>query len=125
MGQGQGEGLVRRCRLLLEHTHLTLNHEVTAIGGEYAFLKEATLRFQDKIILYYVGCAVLNSTCCGTGGVCFARVPGVVLNLKYKTDDSGAPISLVEPIADISIQEQIRQRLQETEMVQQVEFQSV
>ena len=122
MDQGQGNGLLWRYRLLLEHTHLKLNREVTAIGGEYAFLKESTLRFQEKTILYYVGCAVLNSTCCGTGGVCFARVPGVVHNLKYKTDDFGVPISLVEPIVDKSIQKQIRQRLQETEMVQQVEF---
>jgi len=122
MDQGQGGGFLRRWRLLLDHTHLTLNRDVTAIGGAYAFLKEATLRFQEKTILYYVGCAVMNSTCCGTGGVCFARVPGVVLNLKYKTDDSGVPISLVEPIVDKSIQKQIRQRLQETERVQQVEF---
>jgi hypothetical protein len=113
---------MRRCRLLLDHTHLRLNSEVTAIGGEYAFLKEGTLRFQEKTILYYVGCAVLNSTCCGTGGVCFARVPGVVCDLKYKTDDSGAPISRVEPITEKTVQKQIRKILQDAEMVHQVEF---
>jgi hypothetical protein len=113
---------MRRCRLLLDHTHLRLNSEVTAIGGEYAFLKEGTLRFQEKTILYYVGCAVLNSTCCGTGGVCFARVPGVVRDLKYKTDDSGAPISRVEPITEKTVQKQIRKILQDAEMVHQVEF---
>jgi hypothetical protein len=108
--------------LLLEHTHLRLNRNVTAIGGEYAFLKERTVRFQKKTILYYIGCAVLNSTCCGTGGVCFARVPGVVRDLKYKTDASGAPISRVEPITDKTDQKQIRKILQDTELVQQVEF---
>ena len=108
--------------MLLDHTHLRLNSEVTAIGGEYAFLKEGTVRFQEKTILYYVGCAVLNSTCCGTGGVCFARVPGVVHDLKYKTDDSGAPISRVEPITEKTVQKQIRKILQNMEMVQQVEF---
>jgi hypothetical protein len=108
--------------LLLEHTHLRLNSEVTTIGGEYAFLKEGTLRFQEKTILYYVGCAVLNSTCCGTGGVCFARVPGVVYDLKYKIDDSGASVSRVEPITDKTIQKKIRKLLQDTEMVHQVDF---
>ena len=108
--------------MLLEHTHLWLNSEVTAIGGEYAFLKEGTLRFQEKTILYYVGCAVLNSTCCGTGGVCFARVPGVVYDLKYKTDDSGASVSRVEPITDKTVQKQIRKLLQGTEMIHQVDF---
>ncbi|HHE74270.1 MAG: hypothetical protein DRH90_09365 [Deltaproteobacteria bacterium] len=108
--------------MLLDHTHFRLNSEVTAIGGEYAFLKEGTVRFQEKTILYYVGCAVLNSTCCGTGGVCFARVPGVVHDLKYKTDDSGAPISRVEPIIEKTVQKQIRKILQNMEMVHQVEF---
>ena len=113
---------MRRYRLLLDHPHLRLNSEVTAIGGEHAFLKESTVRFHEKTILYYIGCAVLNSTCCGTGGVCFARVPGVVRDLKYKIDASGAPVSRVEPITDQAIQKQVRKILQDTEMVHQVEF---
>lgn len=108
--------------MLLDHAHLSLNNEITAIGGQYAFLKEGTLRFQEKTVLYYVGCAVLNSTCCGTGGVCFARVPGLVLDLKYRKDDSGASVSRVEPITDKTVQKQIRKILQDTEMVHQVEF---
>jgi len=108
--------------LLLDHTHLNLNREVAAIGGEYAFLKESTVRFQEKTILYYIGCAVLNGSCCGTGGVCFARVPGVVRDLKYKIDASGASVSRVERITDQTIQKQVRKILQDTEMVHQVEF---
>lgn len=106
----------------IDHTHFKLNSQVTAIGGEYAFLKEGTVRFQEKRILYYVGCAVLNSTCCGTGGVCFARVPGVVYDLKYRMDAAGAPVSRVEPITDPAIQKQVQKLLQDTEMVHQVEF---
>ena len=122
MDKGQGRCFLRRRGLLLDHTHLTLNSEIAAIGGEYAFLKEATVRFQENTILYYVGCAVLNSTCCGTGGVCFARVPGVVHDFKYKSDASGVPVSMVEPITNKTIQKQLRKILQDTEMVQQVEF---
>lgn len=113
---------MRRRGLLLDHTHLTLDSEITAIGGEVVFLKEGTVRFQENTILYYVGCAVMNSTCCGTGGVSFARVPGVVHDFKYKTDVSGAPVSMVEPITNKTIQKQLRKILQDTEMVQQVEF---
>ena len=108
--------------MLLDHTHLKLNSEVAAIGGEYAFLKEGIVQIQEKTILFYVGCAVLNSTCCGTGGVCFARVAGVVYALKYKTDDAGASVSRVEPITDKTFQKEIRKILQEMEMVHQVEF---
>ena len=113
---------MRGRRLLLDHTHLRLNSDVTAIGGTYAFLKEGTVRLQEKTILYYVGGAVLNRSCCGTGGVCFARVPGVVYALKYKTDESGVPISRVQPITDKTFQKKIRKILQDTEMVHQVEF---
>jgi hypothetical protein len=122
MDKGQGRCFLRRRGLLLDHTHLTLNSEITAIGGEYAFLKEGTVRFQEHTILYYVGCAVLNSTCCGTGGVCFARVPGIVHDFKYKTGASGSPVSTVEPIINKTTQKQLRKILQDTEMVQQVEF---
>ena len=108
--------------MLLEHTHYRLNSTVAAIGGEYAFLKEGTLRLQKQTILYYVGCAVLNSTCCGTGGVCFARVPGIVHALKYQTNDSGEPISRVEPITDKTVQVQVRKILHDTEWIHQVEF---
>jgi hypothetical protein len=108
--------------LLLDHTHLKLNSDVIAIGGEYVFLKEGIVWLKEKTILYYVGCAVLNSTCCGTGGVCFARVPGVVYALRYKTDDSGASVSRVEPITDKTLQKEICKILQETEMVHQVAF---
>lgn len=108
--------------MLLDHTHFRLNSEVTAIGGEYTFLKESTFLFQEKSILYYIGCALLSSTCCGTGGVCFARVPGVVCDFKYRTDASGAPVSRVEPITNQTLQKQVRKFLQDTEMVHQVEF---
>ena len=108
----------------VDHVHHELNREITAIGGHYAFLKEKSMSYGEKIVLYYVGCAVLDSTCCGAGGVCFARVPGFVYDLKFSTDDAGAPISSIEPITDPTSQNRIRQVLQDTELVHQVDFYS-
>ena len=70
--------------MLLDYVHPALNSEITAIGGYYIFLKEVTLPYQGRMIFYLVGCAVFNSTCCGSGGVSFARVPGFVHRYKYK-----------------------------------------
>jgi hypothetical protein len=108
--------------MLLDCPHPELNCEITAIGGYYIFLKEACISYQHKTLLYWVGCAVFNSTCCGSGGISFARVPGFLHRERYKTDSSGAQVSLVEPISTPPDQEKIREVIQNREMVHQVEF---
>ena len=108
--------------MLLDCPHPDLNCEIRAIGGYYTFLKEASMSYQHKTVLYWVGCAVFNSTCCGSGGVSFARVPGFLHRNRYKTDSSGARVSLVEPISTVPDQEKIRKIVQEREMIHQVEF---
>ena len=108
--------------MLLDHTHPKLNSEITAIGGHYLFLKENILIYRKKSVLYAVGCAVFNSTCCGAGGIGFARVQGFLHAYQYKTDAAGDPVSLVEPIRDALHQQELRQIIQQKEMVHQVEF---
>ena len=105
-----------------DHVHYKLNCEITAIGGHYAFLKEGTLLHAGRNVLYYVGGAVMNSTCCGAGGGAFAQVPGYIRDYKYKTDNTGAPISRVEPIRDDDSQIYISNVLRENESVTQVSF---
>ena len=106
----------------IDHVHYELNREIRAIGGHYAFVKETTLPYGDQAVLYYVGCAVMDSTCCGMGGIAFARVAGYIRDLKYKTDRSGTPISRIQPILDEASRIHIRTVLQETESVIQVDF---
>ncbi len=109
----------------IDHIHYELNREITAIGGHYAFIKESTLSYAGRNLLYYVGCAVMNSTCCGVGGIAFARVSGYIRDLKYKIDHTGAPISRIEPILDEISQTHIRSVLRETESVTQVDFETL
>lgn len=106
----------------LDFIHPELNKTVKAIGGEYVFMKEAVLSFQDQEVLYLIGCAVFDTTCCGTGGVCYARVPGFIRDPKYKTNKDGRPISSVIPIADPLVQKGIRKAIGNRETVQQIEF---
>ena len=107
---------------VVDFTHPELNKTVKAIGGEYVFIKETVLSFQEKEVLYLVGCAVFDTTCCGTGGVCYARVPGFIREAKYKTGEDGRPVSRVTPIADPVAQRGIRRAIGTLETVQQVEF---
>ena len=108
--------------MLLDHVHPKLNQAVTAIGGQYSFMKQGTLSYQGRPILYYVGYALLDTSCCGVGGVSFARVAGFVCDMAYKTNASGALVSRVEPITDKTTQKQIRKVLQDRESVYQVDF---
>ena len=106
----------------IDHVHYELNREVTAIGGRYAFVKEGTLPYEGQTILYYVGCAVMDSTCCGVGGIAFARVTGYIRDLKHRSDKTGAPISCIEPILDTDSQIHISAVLRKIESVSQIEF---
>jgi hypothetical protein len=106
----------------IDHVHYELNCEITAIGGHYAFIKECALPYADQTILCYVGCALMDSTCCSAGGIAFARVAGYIRDFKYKTDKTGAPVSRIEPILDTDSQSHISTVLRETESVTQVDF---
>ena len=106
-----------------EHVHRPLNQEVTAVGGSYLLVKEDCLPFQGRLVLYLVGHAAFDATCCGTGGCAYALVPGFVLGWKSSTDGEGLAISHVAPIRDPAVQDRVRRLIQAREVVQQVLFQ--
>jgi hypothetical protein len=105
------------------YTHNPLNQEVTAIGGSYLLVKEECLRFQGRQVLYLIGHAIFDSTCCGIGGCAYALVPGFVLDWRSSTDQEGLAISHVAPIRDPAVQDRVRQLIEAREVIQQVLFQ--
>ena len=107
---------------VIDFIHPEMNATVKAIGGEYVFLKEEVLAYQEQEVLYLVGCAIFDTTCCGTGGCCYARVPGFIRDTKYRTNEDGRPVSRVAPIADPLVQKEIRKAINSRETVQQIEF---
>jgi hypothetical protein len=106
----------------MEYVHRPLNTEVTAIGGYYRLVKEARLRHGDREVLYLVGQAAFETTCCGVGGCAYAIVPGYVLAWKSRIDPDGLPHSDVAPVDNPSDQDAIRRQLVERELVHQVIF---
>ena len=105
-----------------DFVHPLLGREITAIGGHYVFNKEIRLPFNDREILYFVGYAVVNTSCCGVGGCAYALVPGFIKNWKYQKTGDGAFVSQVEPIRDLEEQKEIRRLIQKKEVVQQISF---
>ena len=69
---------------LQDFIHPNLGQEITAIGGHYVFNNERRLSFDGRDVLYLVGYAVVDTSCCGVGGCAYAMVPGVVKKWKFK-----------------------------------------
>ena len=105
-----------------DFTHPQLGQEVTAIGGHYVFGKEIRLPFHRREVLYFVGYAVLDSTCCGVGGVAYVMVAGFIKQWKYKKNQNECFVSQIEPIGDPALQKELREAIQKREMVYQVTF---
>jgi hypothetical protein len=106
-----------------DYVHPELNREVTAIGGHYVPVKEARLPVDGREVLYVAGYAVIDTSCCGTGGCGYALVPGFILDWKYRRNEGGLSVSRTEPIRDPEVQDRVRRLIQEREMVNQVNFQ--
>ncbi len=105
------------------YVHQELNQQVTAIGGHYLLVKEARLPFHGREVLYLVGHAAFDTTCCGTGGCAYALVPGFIVSWRSGRNEDGLAVSAVQPIDQSDLQEQIRRRLERQEQVHQVIFQ--
>ena len=107
--------------MIREYTH-ELNREVRSISGGYVLEKEEKFEIHGKEVLYVVGNAVVDSSCCGVGGCRYALVPGYVKKFKTRQDEQGLWISEVEPVIDRATRQEITLVLKEKEIVQQVQF---
>jgi hypothetical protein len=106
----------------VEYVHQSLNQEITAIGGHYVLVKEARLPYRGREILYLVGHAAFDTTCCGAGGCAYALVPGFVTSWRSSETKDGLATSQLEPIGAPDVQNDIRQLIEQMETVQQVIF---
>jgi len=104
------------------YTHPVLDEEVEAIGGRYVVQREEKIEVGGREVVYHVGHAIVDSSCCGVGGCGYATVPGYVVRWKHGVDDNGRDISEIEPIASPEEREEIRKRILAVEHVNQVNF---
>lgn len=107
----------------MDFVHQPLNEEVRAIGGHYTLVKEERLSFKGRDILYFIGLASFDTSCCGTGGCAYAHVIGFVGEWKFRKTEEGNSVSEVDPVRDETMQNEIRDALIEKEKVHQVQFQ--
>jgi hypothetical protein len=99
-----------------------LGEPVAAIGGRYVLTREVRMPYRDREVLYHVGCAVVDTSCCGAAGAVFASVAGTVAGWHSSVGAGGAPVSQVRPIEGESRRMEIRRMIKARERVHQVNF---
>lgn len=104
-----------------EYAH-ELQVEYRSISGRYELEKEGKIRVDGKEVLYVVGNAIMDSSCCGPWGCRYALVPGYVVKWKYKKDDKGNPVSLVKTLINVDVSKELAQLLKAKEGAMQVQF---
>ena len=103
--------------------HPEVNQPVEFFGGSYIFYEEGAITFQGKEVLYFIGIAGLDASCCGRSGCAFAKVPGFIRRFRIRRDESGRVVSEVERITDPRGQEEVSRLLKEKHpQVAQIEF---
>ena len=107
---------------LKDFIHPVINEEVRTISGYYVLARENRFAFNGREVLYYIGCAIVDSSCCAPGGCAYALVPGYIRQWKYKLNPENLSVSQVEPIRDAGVQSEIRRLIMKKDAVQQVNF---
>jgi hypothetical protein len=105
-----------------KYLHLEIGKDIaTGIAGYYTLLKEVRLPFNGREVLYIVGRAVLEASCCGTGDWTYATVPGYLVGWKTSTE-AGLPASDIEPMLNEAEREEVQRIIQDKEFVEVVHF---
>lgn len=107
----------------VEYVHPLLNETVTAIGSHYVLTKEQRIPHEGQALLYIIGHAVIDTSCCGVGGCGYALVPGFVLDWKFKTTPDNRPVSLIQPIHSPQTQKEVRRLIAQRESIYSIQFQ--
>ncbi|MBI4284271.1 MAG: hypothetical protein HY663_07370 [Chloroflexi bacterium] len=106
-----------------KYTHLEVGKDVSARMGYYSPQKETRLRCDGREVLYVVGEAVVEGSCCvPDGSWVYVTVPGYIVNWQNGQNETGLPVSEVEPIADEEAQANIRRTIEANEGVSMVGF---
>jgi hypothetical protein len=96
---------------MAEYAHVELGTEVQSISGYYTIQEECRAANGGREFLYLVGAAVVDSSCCGGGGMRFLQIPGYIVAWKTRKNGEGLDVSEVEPVRRDEDCEQIKRML--------------
>ena len=105
-----------------EYEHVPPGTEVESISGRYTIMREEVLEVDGKKLLYILANASVDSSCCGTGGVYYAIVPGYGVDGQIKTDEDAPGKTAVRPVREEVERKRIEKMIMHKEGVGQAIF---
>lgn len=105
-----------------EYIHADIGEEVRFISGYYIIQEERRIKYNGRELLVVICHTILDNSCCGRTGCCYALVPGYIVSWKSHKNDKGVDVTEVDPVRDAGEQKTITMDLQSNEILQQVNF---
>jgi hypothetical protein len=107
---------------LREYCHQTLGEDYGGIAGYYTPVKEVRLEYQGREILYIVGRAVIESSCCGAGNWPYALVPGYIVEWHKGARQNGLDVTGVELVRDPEVKKDLLSLIRRREELDCITF---
>ena len=107
------------------YTPESLGTEIEAPSGYYTPVEERFIDLAGKRLLYVLGNACIETSCCGTGSWSYARVEGYVVEAPHPDgahDDAGRMSLEVETVEDAAERSAIGTLLSDRHPGARVEF---
>ncbi len=109
---------------MARYVHLSESTDAHTGYGVSVQWQERTIRHRDREVLYLHTDAVVDTVCCGNRVFRYATVLGYVTDWKSSRTESGQPVSVVEPITDQVVQQEVEAILKSENPEVQVDFRS-
>ena len=107
---------------LRQYTHQELWADNTSLSGYYSPFKEVKQNYQGRTVLYIVGHAAINNSCCGISNWEYVLVPGYLVDWHVSHDQKGLPVSTVEPINDSGVRQDLTRIIAGAENTDRISF---
>ena len=105
-----------------EYAHVALNKEIASLAGHYTLQKEVRLRYKNREVLYILGHAAIESSCCGISNYEYVIVPGYIISWRNEKNDYGVLTSEVERISDGATKKELNRIISKRENTANIEF---
>jgi hypothetical protein len=86
--------------MIIEYTHPELDREVRSIAGYYVPVEEHVLPYNEREVIYILGSACIEASCCGSKDWLYIQVPGFLVRKHIRVSADTLPVSEIEIIED-------------------------
>ncbi len=97
--------------MIIEFTHSELGQEVQTFAGYYVPVEEHVVPYNDREVIYILGHACIEASCCGSSSWSYIQVLGFLVRKHIRGGKSALPVSEIEIIQDEKDRDTIKQSL--------------